>query len=130
MNLMQKDIKVLIIDDSSKDAELIKFYIDHCTDHGFKCNITICESSENALEIIQHNNIDIMFIDFMMPKMDGFEMLEFLKTYDTPSKIIFITGHHNHYIREDAISNGAEFYMNKNELSHSEFETVLKSVAR
>lgn len=49
-------------------------------------------NGKQALEIIQHNSIDLMLLDLAMPEMDGFEFLEYVqKTRSKSFKIIAFT---------------------------------------
>ncbi|MDD3026723.1 MAG: response regulator transcription factor [Erysipelotrichaceae bacterium] len=66
--------KILIVDDEQDIRELIKFYLKK---EGFE----VFEASNGfeALEILESEYIDLGIIDVMMPKMDGFELVEKMK---------------------------------------------------
>ncbi|WP_419769457.1 MAG: response regulator [Candidatus Marinarcus sp.] len=46
-----------------------------------------------ALELYKTNNYDIVITDIQMPKMDGFELIEHIKTLNTQQKIIIVTAY-------------------------------------
>lgn len=85
MNKVKQD-SILIVDDSKRNldvlVELLKKYDVICT-----------LDSESVFEIMEHEEIDLILLDIMMPKMDGFEVCRLLKqnkkTKNIP--IIFLT---------------------------------------
>jgi DNA-binding LytR/AlgR family response regulator len=82
-----KEIKCLVVDDEPIAAQVIKSYLDKLD------TFTLVETCENALqafEYLQTNRVDLMFLDIQMPKITG---LEFLKTLQTPPKVIIVTAY-------------------------------------
>lgn len=72
--------KVLIVDDEQDIRELIKFYVNK---EGY--DVIEAKDGEQALEIFETEYIDLAIIDVMMPKMDGFELVENMKEFkDVP----------------------------------------------
>jgi len=72
--------KVLIVDDEQDIRELIKFYVNK---EGY--DVIEAKDGEEALEIFETEYIDLAIIDVMMPKMDGFELVENIKEFkDVP----------------------------------------------
>ena len=64
-------LKILIVDDEELIRTVIKEY---SIDAGF--NVEEASSGVEALEKIMNNNFDILILDIMMPKMDGYTLLE------------------------------------------------------
>lgn len=78
-----------------------------------------CESALKAIEVLEDNPVDLMFVDINMPDLSG---MEFVKTLDNPPKIVFVTAYTGYALegfRVDAID-----YLLK-PISYSDF---LKSV--
>lgn len=77
-------MKILIVDDEDKIREVIKEYLE--------ANNYTCYESNNgsdALELLKKNDYDLLVLDIMMPKMDGFEVLKELpKEYRIPTIIL------------------------------------------
>lgn len=72
--------KVLIVDDEQDIRELIKFYVNK---EGY--DVIEAKDGEQALEIFETEYIDLAIVDVMMPKMDGFELVENMKEFkDVP----------------------------------------------
>lgn len=82
---MTEDIiktKILIVDDEEKNIKLIKAILENY-DFSF-------ETAKNGLEALEKTkdfNPDLIFLDIMMPEMDGYEVCRRLKD-DPPTKII------------------------------------------
>lgn len=66
-------MKVLVVDDEKRIQEVI---CEYCKMEKFE--IDVAEDGEEALIKLNNNSYDIMILDIMMPKMDGFEVLKLL----------------------------------------------------
>jgi putative two-component system response regulator len=78
---------VLIVDDISDNVEILDEILNH------KYIVKIAKNGERALEIAQKIKPDIILLDIIMPKMDGYEVCRRLKMNPDTSKIqvIFVT---------------------------------------
>ncbi|MDR1019871.1 MAG: response regulator transcription factor [Synergistaceae bacterium] len=100
--------KVMIVDDDDNIRELI------CTllcNNGFE----VCEAIDgvDALQKLESENPDLVIIDIMMPKMDGYELCGHLRQYyeNLPSLILTAKGDLQHKIRGFEL--GADDYLTK-----------------
>lgn len=82
------DINCLIVDDDIISVEIIKSYIEGLKD--FKI-IDVCQDAIRAFDLVQDNEIDLIFLDIEMPKLSGIEFIKTLKT-KKEIKFIIITG--------------------------------------
>lgn len=81
-------IHVLVVDDEVYAAEAMMEYL---FAHGFR--VSIAGNGEEALELFDEDNIDIVITDIRMPKMDGQELIKHLKHRNAELPIIVVTGH-------------------------------------
>ena len=74
-----------------------------------------CSNGEEAIEILEKTNIDLIFCDLYMPKVDGFGVLKFLRNRTTNHDIPFIvvTGEAGKDDIVKAVNIGAEDYLLK-----------------
>ncbi len=76
---------------------------------------TVAESGQQAIEIMQDTDFDLVLLDIVMPGMDGFEVLNALQASDTlceiPVIVISAVDEMNSVVR--AIELGAEDYLRK-----------------
>src|SRR4030042_151359 len=73
---------ILVVDDQPQNIELLEAYL---VPQGYE--IIKAASGEEALEKLVHNQIDLILLDVMMPKMSGIEVLEKLRA-DEKTKAI------------------------------------------
>ena len=64
-------MNILIVDDEEKIREVIGEY---CKNEGYQT--TTATNGQEALEQLQNSDCDLLILDIMMPKMDGFELLK------------------------------------------------------
>ena len=75
---------ILVVDDEPRLTSLINSYL---AQEGFKG--VIARNGEEALELAEQTQPDLVILDIMMPVMDGFEFMQkFRKKYSTPVIIL------------------------------------------
>lgn len=87
--LTQDDMKsILIVDDSS----MIRNYLERIFINDY--NITMAVDGNDAIEKIQQNlsKLNIILLDLVMPKADGFFVLEHIQKYNIDIPVIIISG--------------------------------------
>jgi DNA-binding response OmpR family regulator len=66
--------KILLVED---DPFLIDIYQKKLRDSGFE--VEVVEDGEKTLEILKEKNFDLMLLDIVLPKIDGWKILEEIK---------------------------------------------------
>jgi len=99
-------IKVLIVEDEKPIRDLIKL---HLSEAGYKC-ATAADGMEGA-DKIEKENFDLILLDIMMPKVDGYELMEYIRPLDIP--VIFITAKHALKDKVKGLRQGADDYITK-----------------
>ncbi|WP_066381784.1 MULTISPECIES: sensor histidine kinase [unclassified Anabaena] len=101
---------ILVVDDTLTNLEIISIAL---TEEGFA--VATAMNGETALEQIQTRLPDLILLDVMMPRMDGFETCKKLKsnpiTQDIP--VIFMTGITDTESKVTGLSLGAVDYITK-----------------
>ncbi len=90
---MDKEYQCLIVDDESVAQRIIQGYL--MVIPGFKVVGTALNAFE-AMEELDKNRIDIMFLDIEMPKLKG---LAFLKSLEHPPAVILTTAHREYALQ-------------------------------
>jgi len=106
----KRNIKVLIVDDSNVIRHALKTFFE---EHRFDV-ITCDDGMEGIQKSIEHKP-DIIFLDLMMPNVDGVKMLQILKMIDTLKTIpvIIISGNTNRSNVITVIEAGADRIISK-----------------
>ena len=88
-------IRALLVDDEFLAREMIREMLDDDPDVEI---IGECVNGLEALELIQTENPDLIFLDVQMPELGGFEVLEKL-TKDRVPHVIFVTAYDQYAVR-------------------------------
>jgi two-component system nitrogen regulation response regulator NtrX len=79
---------ILIVD----DEESIRFSLKGgLEDEGY--NTLLADSGEQALQIVENHDVDLILLDIWMPGKDGLQVLEELKNNGSSVPVIIMTGH-------------------------------------
>lgn len=98
--------KILIVEDEEAISDLIKMSL---TKAGYHCEQAM--DGLEAADCIENNNYDLIFLDIMLPEINGYELLEYIKTKETP--VIFITAMGELNDRVKGLRAGADDYITK-----------------
>ncbi|SRR5258706_9438617 len=111
----QKDMdqKLLIVDDEAHIRMLIEQTLEELEDEGVE--FLTAENGEIALEIIQKENPQLVFLDVMMPRMNGMEVCRRVKKELGMDKvfIVLLTAKGQELDRQKGQEVGADVYMTK-----------------
>ena len=92
--------RILIVDDHPNTASMLARAL-----RGFGAspfNVLTAYSGEEALKIIGNDFVDVLITDFMMPGMNGFELLEHLRQTHPETGRVLITAFGSLWVEEQA----------------------------
>jgi len=101
---------VLVVDDESIIRDLIE---DLLTDEGYQ--ILLAENGVDAMQIYESHpqNIDLVILDIIMPKMDGRELFFKMRELNPGVKIIITSGFSKPNVKEELMEKGANGFLPK-----------------
>lgn len=97
---------ILIVEDDENIAK----YIQTCLSMS-EYESEICENGQKAVEMITTQPYELVLLDIMLPELNGFEVLERIKTYHVP--VIFLTAVQDVADKVRGLKSGAEDYIVK-----------------
>lgn len=98
--------RILIVEDDRAIADMIRICL---TKNGYSCSVG--ENGLSATEKIEQNSYDLILLDIMLPEIDGYELLEYIKQYETPT--IFVTAKGSLNDKVKGLRLGADDYIVK-----------------
>ncbi len=117
---------ILAVDDEEHILELISFNLEA---NGYK--VIKSETGEAALEEINKQNIDLVLLDYMLPGIDGIEVLKKIRLSETHRNlpVIMLTAKSDEFSRVIGLEIGADDYISK-PFSLNELMARIKAVLR
>lgn len=98
--------KILIVEDERPISRLIKINL---SDAGYCC---VCAfDGKEAIELIDHQQFDLILLDIMLPKINGYELMEYIRPLEIP--VIFLIAKSDVKDRVKGLKLGAEDYIVK-----------------
>lgn len=110
MTKKQKKLKVLIVED---DSFLLNIYSTKFEGEGYA--VVVAEDGEKGIDVFLEQKPDIVLLDIMMPKMNGFDFLEKVKLKKELNNIpiILLTNLSQNKDIEQGLAMGANDYLIK-----------------
>ncbi|MCR5214992.1 MAG: response regulator transcription factor [Eubacterium sp.] len=99
-------IKILIVEDEKPISNLIRLSLKNV---GYNCDTAY--DGATAADLIDENVYDLILLDVMLPEIDGFELMEYIKPLGVP--VIFLTAMDKLQDRVKGLKMGAEDYIVK-----------------
>lgn len=122
----QRCFRVLIVDDTQANRALLRAYLSRL---GF--DTLMAEDGEQALEVYRRNQPDVVLMDLMMPRMDGFTSIERIRALggDRWVPIVIVSAMDADYDIVRGLEAGADDFMTK-PLSYQMFAAKMRNLAR
>ncbi len=105
--------KILIVDDEAHIRLLIEQTLEELQDQGVE--ILTTDNGADALETIKSVKPQLVFLDVMMPKMNGFDVCQTVKRELGMNDvyIVMLTAKGQEFDRQRGVQVGADVYMTK-----------------
>lgn len=100
--------RILAIDD---DGPLLAFLEQALTEFG--AEVVTSQSATKGIQLYTEDHFDLVFVDYMMPEMNGVDVLKELRAHDANAFVIMMTGNASIESAVDAMKLGAVDYLTK-----------------
>lgn len=101
-------MKVLIAEDESYMSKIIEMYFKK---EGYETYVA--KDGEEALECLYSKAIDLVILDWMMPKVSGIEVCKEIRRLQYPAKVLMLTAKSEVEDEIVGLTNGADEYIRK-----------------
>lgn len=105
--------KILIVDDEPHIRLLLEQALEDFEDEGV--DILTADNGESGLALIREEKPELVFLDVMMPKMNGYDVCKTVKHVDKMSNIyiLMLTAKGQEFDKQKGAEVGADLYMTK-----------------
>lgn len=97
---------ILVVEDDEAIANLICVSL---SGEGYRC--TCARDGMEGADYIERQSFDLVLLDIMLPEVDGYELLEYIKPTGTP--VIFLTAKGSTQDKVRGLRAGADDYLSK-----------------
>ena len=113
--------KVLVVDDSLS----VRTQMDLCL-RLHDLSVDMAENAETALELIENGDYDVIFLDVVLPEMDGYKVCKLIKSNEEKRSIpvVMLTGKTSPFNKVRGVMAGCDRYLTK-PVDAEELKTVL-----
>jgi DNA-binding response OmpR family regulator len=80
--------RILVADD---DKDILSTLNEHLSREGY--DVSAVSDGEAAAGLIMNNTFEVVVLDIKMPKLNGFEVLKFVKKSSPATKVIMLTAY-------------------------------------
>jgi len=112
--------RVLIVEDERPLSHALELKLQH---EGFET--VVASNGRECLELIDKNSFDVVLLDMIMPEMDGFQVLDQLKTRPTMPIVFVLSNLSQQEDEARVMAAGAKKYFIK---SNTPLSTIVEEV--
>ncbi|MEO7107494.1 MAG: LytTR family DNA-binding domain-containing protein [Rhodoferax sp.] len=91
-------LKALVVDDESLARVRMRSLLSDCTAPAAHC-MGEAANAVQAMEILQHQSVDVALIDIHMPGADGLALARSMQALPQPPALIFVTAHSEYAVQ-------------------------------
>lgn len=111
-NTISFNLKSLVIDDNAVSQDLAAFIL-----NSLGCKVDVAGDGFEALKKFEENDYDVVFVDLVMPIMDGYQfaekVIEIMSSWEKKIKIIAITANGSDSDKKLCKKIGIDHYITK-----------------
>ena len=101
-------VHILVVDDDKNTRRLLQAVLEH---DGYQ--VLTAENGEDALAVMDTQHIDLVVLDIMMPKMDGYEFTRTLRQCNNTLPILMVSAKQLPSDKKQGFLVGTDDYMTK-----------------
>jgi len=103
------EAKLLVVDDEETNVMLLERIL---AKTGYR-NVTSTSDPERVMSIVEELEPDLLLLDLMMPRVDGFEIMESLRAAGRDVPVLVLTADATQEVKRRALRSGARDFLTK-----------------
>lgn len=119
------DARIMVVDDNIVNLEVASSLLNR-----YEAQVFVAASGKECLKMLQKEPVDFIFLDYMMPEMDGIDTLKNIRAMGDPGlehvPIVALTANAVSGAREMFLEEGFDEYISK-PIERDKFEKILRS---
>lgn len=124
---MDETLKLLVIDDDEVDRMAVRRALGKTN---LEVDLSEAEDGEAALSILQTQQFDCIFVDFLLPDRDGLSLAKQLQGLQVDTPFVVLTGQGDEQIAVDVMKAGAADYLAKHRITPATLDRIIRSAIR
>lgn len=115
-------VRAMVVDDSQPVRKQLEIQLKM-----LGVSVELAENGEQAIELSKGNKYDIIFLDVVMPGIDGYKVCKFLKqnNHSKSTPVVMLTGKSSPFDKVKGSLSGCDTYLTK-PLQHDEFQNIAR----
>ncbi|MDQ3534106.1 MAG: response regulator [Bacteroidota bacterium] len=122
---LEEEIKVLVIDDDEVDRLTLRRALHKAE---IKYVLTECFEAVDALKNLENNKYDCIFLDYLLPGIDGLMLLKQLRMNGNRTPIIIVTSQGDEKVAVEMMKSGASDYVVKDQINAPNINKIIQNV--
>jgi DNA-binding response OmpR family regulator len=123
--MIQDNLRILLVDDEETYIKVLAAHLkDEC---GFRT--TLAFDGREAVDLIRksHTGFDIILLDYMMPEMNGLNVLQWMLEQKCEIPVIMLTGAGSEQVAVEALKLGAYDYIRKERVDIAHLSVIIRA---
>ncbi len=100
--------RILLIEDDANMALALEYNL---VSEGY--TVTVCRDGESGLKAALESDFDLLVLDWMLPEMDGIQLLKTLRTTNNTLPVLLLTARESKEDVVEGLDSGADDYLTK-----------------
>ena len=110
-NSVSRRKRVLVVDDSFPVREYMKEVLSELSDGSLL--VSFAANGMEAVKKCQERNYDLIFLDVVMPDIDGYKICKWIKAERPETKVVMLTGKKSTFDKVRGAMSGCDTYLTK-----------------
>lgn len=118
---LKRNTSILLVEDSDDDYKTINSILINKD----KINLSRAKSINEAIQALENEIFDLIFLDYMLPDGNGLDFLTIMKKKGFEIPVVVVTGQGDEMIATRVMQNGAYDYLSKNKISEKSLSRII-----